>query len=50
LCVTLVIYKDYTEMHGQQSIKDLVTLKVLRFILWRRKEHRVVSSEVRTKH
>jgi len=21
LCVKLVIYKDYTEMHGQQNIK-----------------------------
>jgi len=23
LCVKLVIYKDYTEMHGQQNIKFL---------------------------
>jgi len=22
LCVKLVIYKDYTEMHGQQNIKN----------------------------
>ena len=22
LCVKLVIYKDYTEMHGQQDIKS----------------------------
>jgi hypothetical protein len=22
LCVRLVIYKDYTEMHGQQNIKS----------------------------
>jgi hypothetical protein len=22
LCVKLVIYKDYTEMHGQQNISD----------------------------
>jgi len=22
LCVQLVIYKDYTEMHGQQNIKE----------------------------
>jgi len=22
LCVNLVIYKDYTEMHGQQNIKN----------------------------
>jgi len=23
LCVKLIIYKDYTEMHGQQNIKSL---------------------------
>ena len=24
MCVKLVIYKDYTEMHGQQKIKTLI--------------------------
>jgi len=27
LCVKLVIYKDYKEMHGQQNIKYLGTLR-----------------------
>ena len=26
LCINLVIYKNYTEMHGQQNIKHSVTL------------------------
>jgi len=32
LCVKLVIYKDYTEMHGQQNIKKKqeVDLKLCR--------------------
>ena len=25
LCVMLVIYKDYTEMHGQQNIKIIIS-------------------------
>jgi uncharacterized membrane protein len=37
-------------LHGQQSIKVLVTPKVLCFFLCRRKERRAVSSEVRPKH
>jgi hypothetical protein len=24
LCVNLVIYNDYTEMHGQQNIKECI--------------------------
>jgi len=26
LCVKLVIYKDYTKMHGQQNIKLLICI------------------------
>jgi len=31
LCVTLVIYKDYTEMHGQQNAKNA---KMYEYILF----------------
>jgi len=29
LCVKLVIYKDYTRMHGQQNIKFAITASVV---------------------
>jgi len=34
LCVKLAIYKDYTEMHGQQNIKFCHYLLYLRSSCW----------------
>jgi hypothetical protein len=40
LCVKLVIYKDYTEMHAQQNIK------ISKSYLWKYHEYHLISGRL----